>query len=216
MPSPEPDLRQPAPISVLLADPQPLLRLGVAALIDAQPDMRVAAQAASAQELDALRQHHRPDIVCLDVALLHAQPAALIAAIRHGAHPSRVLVLTQRTGEEDIYRAVCAGANAYLFKDSPVQELLQGLRTVHAGGRYMPPAVAARLATRLHGDVLSQREIQVLEQVAAGHSNKRIGLVFGISDGTVKSHTKRIFHKLGASSRTGAVAIAVQRGLIAL
>lgn len=208
--------RKPAPLSVLLADPQPLLRLGVAALIDAQADMRVVAQAASVAELQDLRARHRPDVVCIDIAMLDPQGADQIAALRRGEHPSRVVVLTQRAGEEDIYRAVCAGANAYLFKDSPAEELLRGLRTVHAGGSYMPPAVAARLAARLHSGVLSQREMQVLEQVAAGLSNKRIGLAFGISDGTVKSHTKRIFHKLGATSRTGAVAIAVQRGLIAL
>ncbi|WP_189690061.1 LuxR C-terminal-related transcriptional regulator [Pseudorhodoferax aquiterrae] len=216
MPDDLPDLPEPAPFSVLLADAQPLMRLGVAALVDAQADMHVVAQAASLDALQALLARHRPDLVCLDIALLDPQPAERLAALRHGQHACRVVVLTQRAGEEDIYRAVCAGADAYLFKDSPAEELLQGLRTVHAGGRYMPPAVAARLAARLHGGVLSQREMQVLEQVAAGHSNKRIGLAFGISDGTVKSHTKRIFHKLGATSRTGAVAIAVQRGLIAL
>ena len=209
-------LHNPAPLTVLLADSQPLLRLGVAALIDAQPDMRVVAQASTVQELNGLRRVHRPDIACVDIALLDAQTAALIADMRHGEAACRVVVLTHRAGEEDIYRAVCAGASAYLFKDSPPEELLAGLRMAHAGGRYMPPAVAARLAARLHGDVLSQREMQVLGEVAAGHSNKHIGLDFGISDGTVKSHTKRIFHKLGATSRTGAVAIAVQRGLIAL
>lgn len=210
------DLLKPAPMSVLLADPQPLLRMGVAALLDAQPDMHVVAQAASSQEIDALRAQHRPDIVCVDIAMLDPQPSERIAAWRRGDTATRVVVLTHRAGEEDIYRAVCAGASAYLLKDGPVDELLHGLRTVRSGGSFMPPMVAGRLAARLHGGSLSQREMQVLEQVAAGLSNKRIGLTFGISDGTVKSHTKRIFYKLGASSRTGAVAIAVQRGLIAL
>ncbi|WP_326544310.1 response regulator transcription factor [Pseudorhodoferax sp.] len=204
------------PHTIVLADAQPLLRMGVATLIDAQRDLRVVGQAGSAAELTAQCALHRPQIVCVDLALLDPLPEQGIAALRHLPQAPRVVVLTQRNGEEDIYRALRAGASAYLFKDVPSDELLQGLRTVGQGGSFVPPPVAARLTARLHGEVLSPREMQILQQVAAGHSNKRIGLTFGISDGTVKSHTKRIFCKLGVSSRTGAVATAVQRGLIAL
>ena len=205
-----------ARLRVLLADAQPLLRLGVAALIDAEADMQVVAQAASAAELPTLCERHQPDIVSIDLSLLDPHPVEAIQQLRAMPGAPRVVVLTQRCSEEDVYRAMCAGASAYLLKDTAPEELLRCMRAVRGGGTFVPPPVAAKLAARLSGGVLSPREIQILEQVAAGHSNKLIGRAFGISDGTVKSHTKRIFSKLGVSNRTGAVATAVQRGLIAL
>jgi two-component system NarL family response regulator len=206
----------PAPLSVMLVDSQALLRHGVAALIDAEPDMEVVAQADGAADLADLCDRYRPDVVSIELALLDPQPAEAIQMLRHACGKPKVIILTHRSSEEDVYRAMCAGANAYMFKDSSPDELLHCLRVVRAGGTFVPPPVAAKLAARLNGGTLSPREMQILERVAAGQSNKLIGRAFGISDGTVKSHTKRIFSKLGVSNRTGAVATAVQRGLIAL
>ncbi|MDO9404854.1 MAG: response regulator transcription factor [Polaromonas sp.] len=202
------------PISVLLIDSQSLLRRGVASLIDVEPDMRVAGQADDASNWSELCNQLRPDVVCVDLELLDSQPSDVIRQMRALPGSPKVLILTHRSCEEDVYRAMCGGANAYLFKSSSSDDLLRCIRAIRLGGTYVPPPVAAKLSARLMGGTLSPREMDVLKFVAAGHSNKLIGRQFGISDGTVKAHTKRIFAKLGVSSRTGAVATAVQRGLI--
>ena len=203
-------------LTVLLVDAQVLLRRGVADLIDAEPDMSVIAQADHAADLLPMCERLRPDVVSVDLDLLGAGSSDTIRAIRALRHGPKGMVLTQRGCEADVYGAMCAGANGYLFKNTTPQELFQCLRSIRLGGTFVPPPVAAKLTSRLMGGSLSPREMQVLEHVAAGLSNKHIGRAFGISDGTVKAHTKRIFSKLGVSNRTSAVAAAVHRGLISL
>jgi two-component system NarL family response regulator len=204
------------PTPVLLVDAQHLLRIGVAALIDAEPDLWVAAQASKAGDILDLCERYRPELVLADLDVLDPEPGKRIEAVRALAYGPRVIVLTHRCTEEDVYQAMRAGASAYILKSSPPDELLRCLRSVREGGTFVPPPVASKLAARLNTSGLSPRELQVLARLASGQSNKRIGLAFGISDGTVKSHNKRIFYKLGVNNRISAVAAAVQRGLIAL
>lgn len=204
------------PTPVLLVDAQHLLRIGVAALIDTEPDLWVTAQASKAGDILGLCERYLPDLVLADLDTLGSEPGKCIAAIRALPKGPRVVVLTHRCTEEDVYQAMRAGAGGYILKSSPPEELLHCLRTVRNGGTFVPPPVASKLAARLSTSGLSPRELQVLSRLASGQSNKRIGLAFGISDGTVKSHNKRIFYKLGVNNRISAVAAALQRGLIAL
>jgi len=203
-----------AAIRILVADDHPMTREGIALILGNQPDMVVVAEAADGQEAVELYAMHRPDIALLDLQMPRLGGVGATEAIL-AAHPGgRVVLFTTYDGDDDIYRGLRAGAKAYLLKDSPRQEVCRALRAVHAGERYLPPLVGAKLAQRMEYDTLTARELDVLRLVAAGHANKEIGFRLGVSEGTVKSHLNGAMGKLGVTSRTEAVIVAGQRGLL--
>ncbi|MDB5827576.1 MAG: two component transcriptional regulator, LuxR family [Variovorax sp.] len=210
------DFSSDAPTPVLLVDAHHLLRIGVATLIDAEPDLWVAAQAAKAGDIRGLCECYGPELVVVDLGALGPDPAKAIAGIRTSAGNPRVIVLAHRRIEEEMMQAMRAGAQGYFFKSGSPHELLQCLRSVREGKTSMP-CPAEREAPAMTGPSdLSPRELHILARLASGHSNRRIGVAFGISESTVRSGFKRIFDKLGVNNRCSAVAAAVQRGLIAL
>ena len=178
--------------------------------------MTVVAEAANGRQAVDLWKQHRPDVTLLDLQMPELDGVGAITEIRAFEPAARIIVLTTFDGDEDIYRAIRAGARAYLLKDVPREGLMECVRRVHGGKTVVPPELAAKLAERLSGESLSARELEVLKLLAEGRSNKEIGNSLFISEGTVKTHAKSIFAKLNAISRTEAVATATRRGLIHL
>lgn len=203
-------------ITIIVADDHPVVREGIAAMIAQQPDMKVVGEASDGPETLELWRKLRPRLVILDLEMPRMSGIDTFARIREECDQTHAIVLSVFQSEEDIYRAMEAGVSAYLVKDTPRLELLQTIRRVAAGERCMDPRVAAKLADRIAKGALSAREIQVLTLVATGRANKEIAAELFISEGTVKAHLKSIFGKLDAMSRTEAVQIAVQRGIIRL
>jgi len=201
---------------MLIADDHPVVRDGLVAVIGRQPDMMVVAEANNGRAAVALWRQYRPDVTLIDLRMPDVDGVDCIMEIRADDASARVIVLTMFHGEEDIYRGMRAGAKAYLLKDVSREELLECIRTVHAGRTFVPPAIAAKLAERVGEQELTGRETEVLKLLAAGKSNKEIGQHLCISDTTVKSHVKGIFGKLNVLSRTEAMATASRRGLIRL
>jgi DNA-binding NarL/FixJ family response regulator len=203
-------------IRILIADDHSVVREGLVSLIKRKSDMVVIAEASNGREAVDLWKEHRPDIALLDLRMPELDGVGAIKEIRELDGTAHVIVLTTFDGDEDIYRAIKAGAKAYLLKDTARDALVDCVRRVHAGETYLPPQLAAKLAERVSGEALSAREIEVLRRVAGGKSNKEIGAELFISEGTVKTHVKSIFSKLDVVSRTEAVATATRRGLIQL
>jgi two-component system NarL family response regulator len=203
-------------IRLLIADDHALILEGLAATIGRQEDMAVVATASNGREAVELWKTHRPDVSLLDLRMPELNGVAVIREIRDLEVAARIIVHTTYDTDEDIYQAVRAGAKGYLLKDAPLEELLDVIRKVHAGGTCIPPALAAKLATRMSGDPLTGREIDVLKLLARGRSNKEIGTDLFISETTVKTHVRSIFAKLNVLSRTEAIAAANRRGLIQL
>jgi DNA-binding NarL/FixJ family response regulator len=204
------------PIRVLIADDHGVVREGLVAMIGRQEEMAVVAQAADGAEAVALWRSHRPDIALLDLRMPVLDGVGAIEQIRAEDPRARILILTTYDGDEDIYRGMRAGAKAYLLKDTPREELLHCIRAVYRGESYIPPAVAAKLASQVSGERLTTRELEILARMAQGSSNKAIARELGISEGTVKTHVKSILQKLDATSRTEAVSIGAKRGLVHL
>lgn len=203
-------------IRVLIADDHSVVRTGLVSLIEDQADMTVAGEASNGREAVELWKKHRPDVTLLDLRMPELDGLSAIKAIRAAAENARIIVLTTYDDDEDIYCAIQAGAKGYLLKDVPREALMDCVRRVHRGDMCVPVHLATKLAHRVSGETLSQREIEVLKLMAQGKSNKQIGSALFISEGTVKSHLKRIFRKLGVISRTEAIANATRRGLIQL
>ncbi len=203
-------------IRVLVADDHPVVREGLAAILLRQPDMAVVAEAESGERACALCSTQRPDVVLMDLRMPGMGGVAATRWIGERVPACHVLVLTTFDGDEEIYQALKAGARGYLLKNASREELLAAIRGVHAGKRWIPPAVADKLALRVSGSQLSSREVEVLSLVAAGNSNKRIARRLGITEGTVKGHVNSILGKLAADDRTGAVTSAVRRGILRL
>jgi two-component system NarL family response regulator len=210
------DASEPAKISVVIADDHPIVRMGLRALIEAQPDMRIAAEAAGGAAAVEAYTTHRPDVMLVDLRMPGMSGRDVITAVRNVIPDARIIVLTSFDGDEDVFRAVQAGARGYLLKGGPPDDVVKAIRTVHAGGRLIAPDVAARLADRVNSPSLTGREVAVLELVARGLSNKEIAAALSLAEDTVKNHLKHVFAKLEVSDRTEAVLLAVQRGIINL
>ena len=205
-----------ARIRVLSVDDHPLMREGIAAIINSRPDMTIAAQAANGAEAVEMYRLHRPDVVLMDLRLPDMSGIDALVRIRAEFTGARVVMLTTFEGDVEIQRALKAGARGYLLKSSPPEELVQAIRHVHAGKKGIPTQIAAHLAEHMSDEDLTEREVEVLRHVAEGRRNRDIAEKLFISEETVKVHVKHIMDKLGASDRTQAVAIAVRRGIIHL
>jgi DNA-binding NarL/FixJ family response regulator len=200
----------------MIADDHTVLRDGLAAIIEQEPDMDVVAEVGDGRQAVELWKKQRPDITLMDLRMPGLEGVDAIYEIRAADPNARIIVLTTFDGDEDIYRALRAGAKSYLLKDVSREELFQCIRDVHAGKTFVPPAVAAKLAERLPGDELSPRELEVLRLLAEGKPNKLIGVAMSITEVTVKSHVQSLFKKLNVLSRTEAIAVANRRGLLHL
>ena len=203
-------------IKILICDDHPIMRFGIAAIIQSHPNMTVAGQAGTAEEAIRLFWEHRPDITLMDLRLPDISGIEALIAIRAHSPSARVIVLTTFEGDAEIRRALEAGAQSYLLKSFPRKQILETIRKVHAGKRQVPPEVAAHLAEHIGNESLSGREIQVLEKIAIGKKNGEIATLLFITEETVKNHVKHILGKLGASDRTEAVTIGFRRGIIRL
>lgn len=203
-------------IQILVVEDHHVVRQGLVALLKTVPDMNVVAEAGDGQQAVELYRQHKPDVTIMDLRLPKKSGVEAITEIRRMNPAARVIVLTTFDGDEDIYRALQAGARGYLLKDMFGEELMDAVRTVHAGGTRIPAAVAQRLAERMGGPNLTARESEVLELIVAGKSNKEIGSDLTISEATVKSHINSILSKLGVTDRTQAPTTALQRGIVHL
>lgn len=205
-----------APIRVLVADDHPIVRAGLSALVDDHPRMRLVAEAETGAKAVALAMAHRPDVILMDLRMPEMGGVEAIRAIRSSWPNARVIVLTTYDGDEDIYQALQAGARAYLLKDASRGELLEAVEAVHRGEMRIPPEVGAKLAERLVGPALTERELEVLRRIVAGRSNKEIAADLSVSEGTVKFHVNNVLGKLGVADRTQAVTEAIRRGMVSL
>ena len=205
-----------APIRILVVEDHHVVRQGLVALIKTVEDMQVVGEACDGKQAVELFRQHQPDVTIMDLRLPHMTGVESITAIRRDFPSARIIVLTTYDGDEDIYRALQAGARGYLLKDMSGDDLMEAIRTVHAGRSRIPPAVAQRLADRLGGPDLTTRELEVLKLIVAGKSNKEIGQALFISEATVKTHINSLLSKLGVSDRTQAATTALQRGIVHL
>ena len=201
-------------IRILIVDDHPILREGIAAVIERQEDMALVGEATNGQEAIEGFRMHRPDVTLMDLQMPEMSGIDAILAIRREFSNARIVVLTTFQGDVQALRAFKAGACGYLLKNMLRKELVDTIRTVHAGRRRIPPEVAAELAEHCIEDTLTEREVDILERVAKGNSNKIVASQLQISEATVKYHLKSILSKLGANDRTHAVTIALKRGFI--
>lgn len=203
-------------IGVLLADDHLLVRVGLASLIRSEPDLSVVAEASNGKEAVDLFRLHRPDVALLDLRMPIVGGIEATASIHEKFPDAAVIILTTYDGDENIYRALQAGARGYLLKDVLRDELINTIRAVNCGNYTLPPVVAARLAQRVSGTDLTPREVEVLEGVARGLSNKELATNLSVSESTIKYHINLILSKLNAADRTQAVTTALRRGIIHL
>ena len=201
-------------IRVLSVDDHPLLRQGIAAIINSQEDMSLVSQASNGIEAIQQYNEHRPDVTLMDLRLPGMSGIDATIAIRAEFPDARIIMLTTSDGDVEVHRALEAGARGYLLKNTPAQDLVEVIRQVHAGKKRIPAEVAAQLAEHMGQESLTNREVEILQQVAAGYRNRDVAERLFISEETVKSHLKHIMEKLNARDRTQAVAVAVRRGII--
>ncbi len=204
------------PIRIMTVDDHPALRDGIAAIVEMESDMVLVGEASNGAEAIAAFHNLRPDITLMDLQMPKIGGLEAIAAIREKARNARIIVLTTYHGDVQAARALKAGASAYLLKSSLRTELLDTIRSVHAGRRHVPPAIAQEIALHAADEPLSPRELDILRLVATGKANKEIAWKLSISEDTVKAHMKSIFGKLDVNDRTHAVTAALRRGMIEL
>jgi DNA-binding NarL/FixJ family response regulator len=203
-------------IKVLAVDDHPLVRKGIASILANESDMQLVAEAGSGREaVDLFRQHH-PDVTLMDLRMPEMDGVQATQAIRKEFPEARIIALTSYDGDQDIYRALEAGVRGYMLKEMVHTDVLRAIRTVHSGKRLMPQEVAERLSEYFPQVALTPREVEVLGFVARGLANKEIAELLGTASGTIKMHIQNILEKLGASDRTHAVTIAIQRGILHL
>lgn len=203
-------------IRLLIVDDHFVVRIGLASTLNLEPDMQVIAEARNGREAVTLYKQHTPDVVVMDYQLPELNGAEATAAIRAEFPEARIIMLSVYKGEEDVHRAVQAGVSGYLPKSAEPSELVQAIRTIHAGGRYLPASIDAALQKRSARVELSQREAEVLAGIVRGRSNKEIAAELKISENTVKVHATRVFEKLGVADRLEAATAAIQRGIVHL
>jgi two-component system NarL family response regulator len=203
-----------ARIRIALVDDHPVVRLGLRKVIDAQPDMTVVAEAADGIEAVRVLTETRPDVTLMDLRMPGREAPAAIAEVLKVYPEARIIVLTTFDGDEDVHRAVQAGARGYLLKDTFTEGILEAIRHVHAGGVLFGPEASARLAERSGEKVLTRREQAVLELLARGLTNREIQTSLSLSEGTLKNHLKHVYEKLGVGNRTEAAHAALQRGYV--
>jgi two-component system NarL family response regulator len=203
-------------IRVLVADDHPVVRQGVMANVKPQDDMTVVAEAGDGVEALALIKEHLPDVVLLDLRMPGMDGLDVLAEVNTSKLPSKVIIMTTFESEEDVHRSIKAGARGYLLKDSSQEEILDAIRRVNLGETYLPARIVQKVAEGMRKPELSPREIEVLQCVAAGKSNKEIGTQLFIAEGTVKTHVKSLLEKLAVVGRTAAIKEAVHRGLVRL
>jgi len=204
----------PARLRLLLAEDHFVTRMGLKAIFGAEPDVEIVAEAETGPDAVALYRKHRPDVAVVDLRMPGLTGVEVVKQVRAEFPEARVVILTGSEGSEGVYRALQAGARAYLLKDARGPELLQALRDVHAGKRVVPPEVALRLAERMPQSDLSPREMDVLRLLTDGRSNKLIADALGLSEATVRTHVSNILSKLGVSDRTQAATEALRRGIL--
>lgn len=209
-------MSSPRTLRILVADDHFIVRSGLVAMIDSEPDMKVVAQATDGAQAVEAFSRHRPDVALIDLRMPVVVGNQVIEMIRAEFPEAPILVLTAYNGDEDIHKALASGARGYLLKSSTGDDLIPAIRAVAAGGQWVPRDVASRLAVRRDGDSLTHREIEVLHEIARGRANKEIAAHLAISENTVKDHLKNILAKLRVAARTEAVTVAVQRGIIEL
>ena len=203
------------PIRVLIADDHPIIRNGLVMMVNYKPEMEIAAEATNGSEAVNLFREHQPDVTLMDLRMPQMNGVEAISMICRDFPDARIIVLTTYDGDENIYRGLQAGARGYILKDAPLDEIVRAIHTVHAGKKYIPPDVGAKLAERISQPQLSSREQEVLRLIAQGKSNQEIAAELNIIEGTVKFHINNIFSKLGVSDRTQATLVAIKRGIAA-
>ena len=209
-------LKKKQSIRLLVVDDHPAFRMGLTALIESQPDMAVVAETGDGRQAVEVFRRERPDVVLMDLRLPGLSGVEAIMSIRKQSPEARVIVITTYDWDEDIYRAMQSGASSYLLKDMSKDEIVGTIRAVHAGETKLPPSVANRLAQRRQRDDLTGRELEVLQLLTKGRSNKEIGAALFISEDTVKCHLKTLFAKLGVQDRTEAAICAIRHGIVHL
>jgi len=201
-------------IRLLVVDDHFFVRMGLTGSLNAEPDIRVVADADNGTQALKLYREHKPDLVIMDGRLPGISGVETLTALRREFPSARVLMLSIDEGEEDVYRAMQAGASGYLPKATQLRELLRAIRAIYAGEKYLPSALSARLAERGSGATLTEREREVLELVSKGLSNREVGKTIGCSETTAKWHLKNIMQKLDVTDRTEATRVAVERGIL--
>ena len=202
------------PIRILIVDDHPVVLAGLTSMLGTQPGLEVVASAPSGQDAFEFLQGNPVDLLLLDLRMPGMSGVDLLIALKRASIHVRTIVLSSHDTDEDIYRAVQAGAHAYLLKDSPQSEMIDAIRSVNAGKRYFPRDIADRLAERMMRTNLTSREVEVLQMLARGLTNKDIGRALAISGNTVRNHVNSIIEKLEVSDRTEAATTAIQRGII--
>jgi len=201
-------------IRILIIDDHPAVRVGLTSMLGTQAELEVVGAAANGEEALAILKKHAVDVLLLDLRMPATDGIETMLRVKHAGHAVRVIILTSFDTDEDIYGAIRAGAQGYLLKDASLKEMVEAVRAVHAGKKYLPNAIAARLADRMMRPNLTARELDILKMVAKGLTNRNIGHALGISSFTVKNHVNRIIEKLEVSDRTEAATISIQKGII--